>query len=550
MGGAKLRALVKAARRRQEPRRGAARRENAGVTNSSGHTTHTKPGSALDRLAVGTSLVLAALLWAGHLRAAPEATGLFHDGGVYLVTARALAAGTGYRRASLPDAPAEVRYPPLFPLALSSVWRVAPRFPDNLRLLKGLGLVAATGLVLLLPGYLRSIGFSPHVATSTAALTALAPLTTRYATAIAAELPFALLALGALWATERAAGTERRRIGFAALAGGLAGLAFLTRTMGAAVVAGGVAVLASRTGARKTAAYALAAAACCLPWLAWVTRHTSTAGGLDYLSALASDGVPGPHSLAAHLVRLPAAVAVVTIPGLADLLPAAPPAPIAVAAYAGGLLALVSALARPFGAYVAATVGLAVAVPWFQPRFLVPLAPLFLAALLARVLPAGPGRSRGTWRAAVVVGLLAGALLGQRARLAAVTASGLPALEQASLDGLRWHDLQAALAWLDANTAPGDVLASFHDPLVHLYTGRPAVQAYPALWHPDPAQVSAALAAGNARYLVDIPRPSGGPWDAAEDAWRRWLATHEGVLTPVWAGGPVRVWRIDGPADT
>ena len=56
----------------------------------------------------------------------------YYDEGVYVATAKALAAGSGYRNPSLPDAPPQAKYPPLFPLALSFVWRLAPRFPANL----------------------------------------------------------------------------------------------------------------------------------------------------------------------------------------------------------------------------------------------------------------------------------------------------------------------------------------------------------------------------------------------------------------------------------
>ena len=87
------------------------------------------------------------------------------------------------------------------------------------------------------------------------------------------------------------------------------------------------------------------------------------------------------------------------------------------------------------------------------------------------------------------------------------------------------------------------------DPLLYLYTGRLAVRAYPSLWTPDPEQVTAALAAGRVRYLVDLPCPENGTWEAARKAWQAWLAAHEAALTPLYSGaaGRIRVWRVDGP---
>ena len=63
---------------------------------------------------------------------APATFGMFHDDGVYLVTAKALATGQGYRIASLPGQPAQTKYPELFPWLLSLVWRAFPVFPQNL----------------------------------------------------------------------------------------------------------------------------------------------------------------------------------------------------------------------------------------------------------------------------------------------------------------------------------------------------------------------------------------------------------------------------------
>src|SRR5262249_60220296 len=58
--------------------------------------------------------------------------GGFHDDGIYVTTAKALASGNGYRIISLPGEPAETKYPPLYPFLLSLVWRAKPNFPQNL----------------------------------------------------------------------------------------------------------------------------------------------------------------------------------------------------------------------------------------------------------------------------------------------------------------------------------------------------------------------------------------------------------------------------------
>ncbi len=501
----------------------------------------------LGTVAVLASLVLAGMLWTFHLRAAGPATGLFHDGAVYVVTAQALATDAGYRRIQLVGAPAEVKYPPLLPLLLSGVWRLAPAFPANLVALKSVCILAALALVGLLPGYLRRIGLRPEVADATAALTALAPLTTRYATTVASELPFAALTIAALWATERATDPGRRRDA-AALAGLLAGLAFLTRTIGLAVVGGCLLIVVLRADRRRVVAYLAPALTCVLPWLVWVSLPHADGSRISYLAELPVDGLPGPLALLGHVAQLPAAIGLVSLPGLADLLPRGTPVPLIALLYLLGAVILAGALRQRFAPTLVLTLGMAVAVPWFQPRFLVPLAPLFLATLLSGLLPTGHAPVARTVRALVLALLVGAAVAGNGRRLAAVEAAAIPALEQVSYPTLAWHEIDDAMQWLRTHTPPDAVVGSFHDPLVYLYTGRIGVQAYPAIWHPEPEQITTALRAGRASYLVDFPVPDEGVWAPSRQAWTSWLATHAPELTLAYESPArhVRIWRVAG----
>ena len=73
------------------------------------------------------------------------AAGTFHDDGVYLVTAKALAEGQGYRIISLPSEPPQTKYPILFPWLVSLVWHLNPSFPANLPWLRLVPLFATLG---------------------------------------------------------------------------------------------------------------------------------------------------------------------------------------------------------------------------------------------------------------------------------------------------------------------------------------------------------------------------------------------------------------------
>src|SRR5437870_12014220 len=58
--------------------------------------------------------------------------GLYQDDAIYVVTAKSLAEGHGYRILSLPGEPFQTKYPILYPLVLSVIWKTYPDFPHNL----------------------------------------------------------------------------------------------------------------------------------------------------------------------------------------------------------------------------------------------------------------------------------------------------------------------------------------------------------------------------------------------------------------------------------
>src|SRR5262245_30496635 len=86
--------------------------------------------------------------------------GTFHDDGIYLVTAKSLAEGQGYRIISIPGDPPQTKYPVLFPWVLSIVWRVYPSFPDNLPWLKLVPLGAMLIWLYLSRALLQRLGAS------------------------------------------------------------------------------------------------------------------------------------------------------------------------------------------------------------------------------------------------------------------------------------------------------------------------------------------------------------------------------------------------------
>src|SRR5206468_6280783 len=186
----------------------------------------------------------------------------FYDEGVYVATAKALAAGSGYRNPSLPDAPPQAKYPPLAPLALSLIWRLVPQFPENLTAMKAL--VFLTGVGLLAVTYRRArVRRGPLEAVAIVAVLGLSPMVLLFSSLVTSDIPFAFLSLVAIDAYERDSSRPRAF----ALALVVAGLAVLTRTIGALLFAAMAVDLLLRKDVARAVVCALVGTLVVVPWL-------------------------------------------------------------------------------------------------------------------------------------------------------------------------------------------------------------------------------------------------------------------------------------------
>src|SRR5579862_104922 len=89
-------------------------------------------GAKLWKILAFAILLIPAARFAWRLREMPD-FGYLHDDGLFFVTAKSVAGGS-YRIESLPETPAQTKFPPLYPIYLSVIWRINPRFPENLAL--------------------------------------------------------------------------------------------------------------------------------------------------------------------------------------------------------------------------------------------------------------------------------------------------------------------------------------------------------------------------------------------------------------------------------
>ncbi len=80
------------------------------------------------RLVLGF-LVLAPSLWLATQSMDLPFFGRYFDDGLYLASAQGIAEGRGYRLISLPGTPPQVKYPPFLPTLMAVAWKARPQFP-------------------------------------------------------------------------------------------------------------------------------------------------------------------------------------------------------------------------------------------------------------------------------------------------------------------------------------------------------------------------------------------------------------------------------------
>ncbi len=414
-----------------------------------------------------------------------QPAGVFWDDGVYLISARALAAGEGYRFTHLPGAPAAVHFPPGWPLLLAVLWKAWPDFPANLAMFRYVNPALAAAAAALACAYgIRRLRIAPAVAVvATVVFAATLPVLTLYGVLFAEPL-FLLVSIGALFTADRA--VREGGAASAALAGVLAGVAALVRSTGLAFLAAiPMALLFARR--RRDAAVAFGVMlAFVVPWQLWATVHAQELAPplrgnygpyLPWLlDAVRERGAPFLLAIAAENVQaLQRTLAVVFFP-----VGVRPVRPLLVV-----LLVVVFALGfhavwRRSRAFCCAAAAYAVIVlfwPYAPDRFAWAVWPLAGLVLAAGALEAG------------LLARFAGLPRGARAACAALAAVAAVAVAGAAFYTARgvsrgWADIAqrrnaerlAPIAeWVNAHTAPDDVVAADGDPLIHLYTGRRVV---------------------------------------------------------------------------
>ncbi|HEX6163271.1 MAG TPA: hypothetical protein VFZ31_07895 [Vicinamibacterales bacterium] len=206
-----------------------------------------------------------------------HAVGLIVDDAWYVVLAKALAEGQGFRLISSATAAIMPAVPPGFPAILSPIFLISS-FPENLIWLKLVSVLAmlATGVVCWID-FTRYRDVPPAHALLLAAATVITPAFVFLATStVMAECAFTLAQLLAVVLVERVA-RDRHASDRSAVIAGLAGAAtILIRLLGVAVVGASIAYLLINRRWRQAAVLAGTVIVCMVPWQLYARAHQPT----------------------------------------------------------------------------------------------------------------------------------------------------------------------------------------------------------------------------------------------------------------------------------
>ena len=425
---------------------------------------------------LAAGLVLSVAVWASQ----PYPVGVFHDDGVYVVLAKALAGGEGLRYVHLPDAPQATHYPPGYPYMLAALWMLSPPFPDNVPVFQFANAVLLAVTALGVHAFSRRVlGWSSVAAVAAALVSTLAYPLMGLSALVLSEVPFAALLMPTLILAERAVRDEAEimDVGFA---GAAAGALTLLRTNGVAVVGALVLVLLLQRRWRLAGTAFVAALMLLGPWQLWVAVHDQALpaplrgaygsylpwllsglreGGATFLFATIGANVREVGALLADRFSLSdrelprqLTAAVVTLLLIASVPRWRRRAPATLA-------------------FVAIYLAIVFVWPWNPWRFVYaiwPLVVLSIGLVVAYVLDLRVWRRWATAGGLAVVGLVALGFLRADSRAYASRAWYRPAQDAA-------QRIAPTIRWVTSSTQLTDLVAVEGEPIVYLYTGRHAV---------------------------------------------------------------------------
>jgi hypothetical protein len=469
--------------------------------------------SATAMLAAAVVAVAALVAWWASV---PYVVGVWHDDGVYALLGRAIASGQGFTYTQLPGAPAATHYPPLYPLLLAGIWRLAPSFPDNIS-----AFLAANAMLVGIAAlgafhFARTrLGWRDEAAAAFALCASCVTPVLALSGAVLSEPLFLAAVWPVLHAADRAADTGDARDEL--VAGASIGALMLVRTHAVALLVALAVVLLSRRRPRAALRAILAAAVVLLPWQLWTMLATPKVPGPlagaygSYLGWFVAGVREGGLPFVLATIRLNVMELWLLLQDRVVTGSAALARTAAAVALVGLVLAGGWALARRavvtcwFLVFYLAIILVWPYTPWRFVWAVWPLVLLFAVAGAWRVWKAAPSPA---WRLAALVAFALPAFGMARTEWTAYStrAWSAPALRAGA-------QIAPLITWVGRNTKPTDVVLAEGEQVVSLFTGRRAAPtaAFTAREYVTPRSLPSAtadlremLALVPARYVLPL----------------------------------------------
>jgi hypothetical protein len=491
--------------------------------------------------------------------------GQFHDDSIYWVSAKSLAEGRGYRILSLPEQPYQTKYPPLYSLLLAGIWKVSPRFPENVPLATAFAWLWLPACLLLCRPVLRDLGLGRRHALAVVALVGLNPYVILYSVSLMSEVPFTCLLLGCFVVARRAEQPGASRW-MAAAAGALGGAAYLMRSAALPLLATAPLYFLLRRRRAQAAVFFATMFPAVAGWTWWARAHAVRTS--DPVLLYYTDYI-GYHLASFTWQDVPLLVwknALGMLEGSGSLLmvfgEGLPAGLVGAAAILGAARLARSKGVSQYHLYAAAC--LVMLLPWHlglrdrYMRLVLPLLPLILAGFTeecrravaqAREWFGSQEPRRLAAGCALAVGLGAVVLLGAANTLA--TWGQFPGFVAGARSTRESN--RGAYEWIKTHLAAEATFLAGPDPVVYLYTGRRGIHLIvpPRLLYREERQEIARVYAGAAEYarargLSYVLASRDGELEQAGDriGSHRLSLAGEGVRT-VYQSGGVSIYALD-----
>ena len=429
--------------------------------------------------------------------------GFMQDDAVYLVTAKSIADGSGYRLLHVPRQPHQILYPPFYPLLLSAAWRFQPRFPDNASVALFSSWLMLPLLLVITDRLAAAMGAQPAARILLSVWIALNPIVIFYSVNLMSELMFCCGVTACVWMVIRA--LQPGAAATVALSAGLAGgIAYLTKSAGIFLLPAALICFAGLRSYRKGILFAAGMLPAIATWQMWTRMHVDDPGSYEgyrtYLSHFAGLSWSQFAAIAGVNIKLiflrPTGLLVWFLEGAPFLQFAITFSALAMVAYC-----VCSPLRPQFAAGVAVACYVGMLCVWpngINSRLLLPAMPVLLAIFVSL--------ARTSWiRNPLVFAILSFAGVSNGV-VTYAAAFGVMASSIAN-DRRAYEQNQPVYDWLRVNSL-STPLVTDRAALVYLRTGRPALEPLipVADWYRSPRE----LGVNFSMRMVDIARSTGG----------------------------------------